>query len=252
VAASATPLNPIAERPSVPAMTAAPTIFFRVMAIPFSILVTHAAQATGGSIRESDMALVKTLRCSSQLFSPERDECLSRATAVSARHVSMAIPEFVVELRRHIGHAPLWLPGATAVVIRDHQVLLLKRSDNLAWTPVTGIVEPGENPADCAVREVFEETGIHVVARRLASVQVSPPMIHANGDHARYLDLVFRMDWVSGEPFPADDESLEVRWVALAEMPDMSADMRRRVERASDDNLSAPTIFDTCAELDRP
>jgi hypothetical protein len=44
----------------------------------------------------------------------------------------MPIPEFVVELRRRIGQVPLWLPGATAVVIRDAQILLIKRSDNLA------------------------------------------------------------------------------------------------------------------------
>jgi 8-oxo-dGTP pyrophosphatase MutT (NUDIX family) len=162
----------------------------------------------------------------------------------------MPIPEFVIELRQHIGQAPLWLPGVTAVVIRDQRVLLVKRSDNLAWTPVSGIVEPGENPADCAVREVFEETGIHVVARRLALVQVSRPIVHANGDHAQYLILAFRMDWVSGEPFPADDESLDARWFAFAEMPDMSADVRRRIELASDDNLSAPTVFDTRREMD--
>jgi 8-oxo-dGTP pyrophosphatase MutT (NUDIX family) len=161
----------------------------------------------------------------------------------------MPIPEFVVELRRHIGQVPLWLPGATAVVIRNQQVLLIKRSDNLAWAPVTGIVEPGENPADCAVREVLEETGIHVVARRLALVSVSHPIVHANGDHAQYLDLVFRMDWVSREPFPADDESLDARWVDLAQLPEMSADLRRRVEVASDDNLSAPAVFDTDAAL---
>jgi 8-oxo-dGTP pyrophosphatase MutT (NUDIX family) len=161
----------------------------------------------------------------------------------------MPIPEFVVELRRHIGQVPLWLPGATAVVIRDEQILLIKRSDNLAWTPVTGIVEPGEDPADCAVREVLEEAGVHVVARRLALVSVSPPIVHANGDHARYLDLTFRMDWVSGEPFPADDESLDARWVDLGDLPDMSANMSRRVAVASDNNLSAPAVFDTDYEL---
>jgi ADP-ribose pyrophosphatase YjhB (NUDIX family) len=158
--------------------------------------------------------------------------------------VGMPIPEFVVELRRHVGQVPLWLPGATAVVIRDEQLLLIKRSDNLAWAPVSGIVEPGENPADCAVRETLEETGVHVVARRLALVSVSRPIVHLNGDPAQYLDLTFRMDWVSGEPFPADDESLEARWVNLAELPEMSADMQRRVDAASDDNFSAPTIFD--------
>lgn len=164
----------------------------------------------------------------------------------------MPIPEFVVELRRHIGQVPLWLPGATGVVIRDHQVLLIKRSDNLAWAPVTGIVEPGENPADCAVREVLEETGIHAIPRRLALVSVSRPIVHVNGDHAQYLDLVFRMDWVSGEPFPADEESLEARWVDLAELPEMSADLRRRVDAASNDDLSAPTVFDTSGETGQP
>jgi ADP-ribose pyrophosphatase YjhB (NUDIX family) len=163
---------------------------------------------------------------------------------VSVRNGAMPIPEFIVELRRHVGHAPLWLPGVTAVVIRGQQVLLVKRSDNQAWTPVTGIVEPGENPADCAVREVFEEAGIQVTARRLAWVQVTRPIVHANGDQAQYLDHVFRMDWTGGEPFAADDESLEARWFDLSQMPAMSADMCRRIELANEDNLSAPTIFE--------
>ncbi len=157
----------------------------------------------------------------------------------------MSIPEFIVELRRHIGHAPLWLPAVTAVVIRDQQVLVVQRSDNRSWTPVTGIVEPGENPADCAVREVCEEAGIHVVPRRLAWVHVTGPMVHANGDHAQYLDHVFRMDWVDGEPFPADDESLDARWCDLAELPRMSADMRQRIEHAEAGSPDAPTVFDS-------
>jgi ADP-ribose pyrophosphatase YjhB (NUDIX family) len=162
----------------------------------------------------------------------------------------MPIPEFIVELRRSVGHAPLWLPGVTAVVIRDQQVLLIKRSDNQAWTPVTGIVEPGENPADCAVREVLEEAGVHAIARRLAWVHASRPIVHANGDHAQYLDHVFRMDWAAGEPFAADDESLDAGWFDLAELPQMSADMLRRIELARDDNYAAATLFDT-KETDR-
>lgn len=156
----------------------------------------------------------------------------------------MPIPEFIVELRKHIGHAPLWLPAITAVVIRDQQVLLIKRSDNGAWTPVTGIVEPGENPADCAEREVFEEAGIRVISRRLAWVHVTRPIVHASGDHAQYLDHVFRMDWAGGEPFAADDESIDARWFDLAGLPTMSADMHRRIELARNDSHSAPTVFD--------
>ncbi len=157
----------------------------------------------------------------------------------------MPVPEFVVELRRFVGRASLWLPSVTAVVIRDGQVLLVKRADNQAWTAVTGVVDPGENPADGAVREVLEETGIHAVARRLAWVRVSRPIVHVNGDQAQYLDHVFRMDWAGGEPFVADDENVAARWFDPTQMPEMSADMLKRIELAGDDNYQAATVFDT-------
>lgn len=161
----------------------------------------------------------------------------------------MPVPEFVVELRRHIGHAPLWLPGVTGVVIRDEQVLLVKRADNGAWTAVTGIVDPGENPADCAVREVLEETGVRAVPLRLVWVHVSRPIVHVNGDQAQYLDHVFRMDWVAGSPYPADDENDAARWFDIAAMPDMTADMRRRIQLAADPD-SAGKVFEVTEPSD--
>ena len=64
----------------------------------------------------------------------------------------MPIPDFIVELRELVGTRALPLVGVTAVVIRDNELLLGHRSDNGALTPVTGIVDPGEEPADAAVR----------------------------------------------------------------------------------------------------
>ncbi|MDX1892095.1 NUDIX domain-containing protein [Mycolicibacterium sp. 050158] len=156
----------------------------------------------------------------------------------------MPIPDFIVELRRSIGHASLWLPGVTAVVVRRERILLVRRADNGAWTPVTGIVEPGENPADGAVREVLEESGVHAVARRLAWVHVTRPVVHANGDHAQYLDHVFRMEWVGGEPYAADDESVDADWFDVRALPEMSDDMRHRIAMACDTSRSE-TVFDT-------
>ncbi len=161
----------------------------------------------------------------------------------------MPVPEFVLELRRHIGHAPLWLPGVTGVVIRDEQVLLVKRADNGAWTAVTGIVDPGENPADSAIREVWEEAGVRALPTRLVWVHVSRPMVHVNGDHAQYLDHVFRMDWLSGSPYPADGENVAAQWFDIAAMPDMAEDMRRRIELAADTD-SVATVFDIAGPQD--
>ena len=73
----------------------------------------------------------------------------------------MPTPEFVLSLREKIGHDLLWLPAVTAVVLReDGRVLLARRSDNGNWGLVSGIVEPGEEPAVTAVRECLEETGV--------------------------------------------------------------------------------------------
>ena len=144
----------------------------------------------------------------------------------------MPIPDFIVELREFVGTRPLPLVGVTAVVIRDNELLLGYRSDNGALTPVTGIVDPGEEPADAAVREALEEAGVVIRATRLAGVHQVPRITYENGDQADYLDLTFRCEWVSGDPYPADGEMTEVGWYDLDALPAMGGDMRRRIAAA--------------------
>ena len=146
----------------------------------------------------------------------------------------MPIPAFILEIRELIGHRPLWLPGVTAVVRRDDELLLVQRSDNGAWTPVTGIPEPGEEPAAAAVREVLEETGVTARVDRLASTWVHGPITHANGDLATYLDLTFACTWLDGDAHVADDESRDVAWVRRDDLAarGLSDEMLRRVDAA--------------------
>jgi ADP-ribose pyrophosphatase YjhB (NUDIX family) len=149
----------------------------------------------------------------------------------------MPTPDFVLDLRAKVGHDLLWLSGVTAVVLRDtasggREVLLVKRADNGAWTPVTGIVDPGEQPAVAAAREVLEEADIVAVAEAVKLVGTLPPMRYANGDRAQYLDLTFRFRYVSGEPCPADGENTAAAWFPLDAMPPMSEDMATRVASA--------------------
>ena len=142
------------------------------------------------------------------------------------------IPDFVRDLRRHVGTASLWLPGVTAVVRRDNEVLLVQRSDTGAWSPVTGIVDPGEQPGVAARREVLEETGVHVSVDRLAAVEALPPMTHVNGDQATYLDLTFACTYLRGDAHVADDESVDVRWFRLDALPAIQQSVRDRMEAA--------------------
>ncbi|MFJ2788330.1 MULTISPECIES: NUDIX hydrolase [unclassified Streptomyces] len=153
------------------------------------------------------------------------------------------IPDFVSDLRKAVGPDQLlWLPGVVAVV-RDERrrVLLQRRSAGGAWTPLSGIVEPGEPPAVAAVREVEEETGVRVVVERLAAVTHSPPVRHGNGDRAQYFEVVFACRPADGgqEPRVCDDESAEVAWFPLDALPPMSERMREIIARVEKDEPAA-------------
>ncbi len=152
----------------------------------------------------------------------------------------MPVPDFVRELREKIGTDPLWLIGVTAIVLDGDRVLLARRRDTGDWATVSGIVEPGEHPAVTAVREVEEETGVTAVVERLAAVSVSKPIVYPNGDRTQYTDLTFRCRYVSGEAHVADDESVEVGWFPVDDLPEMDRASRRRVLRAlSEDPVAA-------------
>ena len=150
-------------------------------------------------------------------------------------------PDFVLALREKIGHGPLWLSSVTAVVTRpstNHgealELLLVCRAESGAWTPVTGIIDPGEEPAAAAAREVWEEADVTAVAELLCWVHAVPMVTYDNGDQAQYLDLTFRMRYQAGDPRAADDENTDARWFPLDALPPISVDMRERIRYALD------------------
>ncbi|MDH6228396.1 MULTISPECIES: NUDIX hydrolase [Streptomyces] len=154
----------------------------------------------------------------------------------------MATPDFIRTLRASAGHQLLWLPGVTAIVLDDrHRVLLNRRADTGRWAVIGGIPEPGEEPAACAVREVFEETAVMCVPERVLSVQALRPVTYGNGDVCQYMDITFRCRAVGGEARVNDDESLDVAWFPVDALPELDEFGLTRIKQALSD---APTWFD--------
>ncbi|WP_044495977.1 NUDIX hydrolase [Nesterenkonia massiliensis] len=164
----------------------------------------------------------------------------------------MPTPEFIKELRKDIGHKPLFLPGVTAVVLRrtDHdgaplpspEVLLVRRSDNGRWSVTSGILEPGEEPGSSAAREVLEETGIESRPVRVAGVSDHGQVRYPNGDECWFTDIAFEMEYLSGEPVIGDDESTDVAWFPVDALPEPFVEPHReRIRWALE--AGAPTRF---------
>jgi 8-oxo-dGTP diphosphatase len=153
----------------------------------------------------------------------------------------MPISPYIAGLRKLVGKDLLMLPSACAVVVDDRgHVLLGQRADTGQWSLPAGAIDPGEQPAETAVREVWEETGVRVAVERLAGVALRE-ITYPHGDVCHYLTTWFRCRAVGGSAVVNDDESLAVGWFSPDALPELDALDRLRIDTALD--AAAPAWF---------
>jgi 8-oxo-dGTP diphosphatase len=137
-------------------------------------------------------------------------------------------------MRAHIGHDLLFLPGAGAVVRDDTgRILLARRGDNGRWSVPSGTLDPGEQPADTALREVLEETGVVAEIERLGGV-ATHRAVYPNGDTCEFMNVWFRCRAVGGTPTADHDETTEVAWFTPDTLPDLDGWSRLRIDTTAD------------------
>lgn len=112
--------------------------------------------------------------------------------------------------------------GARAVV-RDHsgRVLLIQRSDNGFWAMPAGAMELGESIAECAMREVREETGLRAGAITPFAFHTGPAYTFTNmyADTYQLFVVAFRVDQWAGELHRVTDETTDAGFFAPGEVP---------------------------------
>jgi 8-oxo-dGTP pyrophosphatase MutT (NUDIX family) len=103
-------------------------------------------------------------------------------------------------------------PVVAAIVTSSKGVLVARRQDGKPpWTFIAGEIEPGESPADAAVREVKEETGLRVTAGDVIGRRVHPKT-------KRTMVYMAATPTHGTDAFVGDEDELaEVRWVSLPE-----------------------------------
>ncbi len=124
-------------------------------------------------------------------------------------------------LREKVGHARLLLPSVTALIFDDAgRVLLVEHADARRWVAPGGSIDPGEIPADALVREVWEETGLHVAPRRLHGVYSGPEftVTYSNGDQVTYVMAVFECRILEGRMRPDQIVTLDGRFFSRDEL----------------------------------
>lgn len=143
-----------------------------------------------------------------------------------------AIVDQIALMRRYVGHERIVAVGASSAVRRDDgRFLMIQRADDGAWTFPAGYSDIGENAAQTAVRETFEETGYQVQPERILAVYSSSQYHHTfpNGDQVKNVGTLFLSRLIGGEPLMQTSELRDMAWLTPAEVIAASPPMLRRL-----------------------
>jgi 8-oxo-dGTP pyrophosphatase MutT (NUDIX family) len=134
----------------------------------------------------------------------------------------MGISPHVARLRAAIGHELLVLPCVTVLPVDEQGRTLLAwhAGHTDGWGTVGGAVDPGESPAEAAVREAREEIGVDIRLCRLLTVLGGPDyeVTYPNGDRVAYVPAVYEAEIGAGTATPSDGELSEVAWFSPAQL----------------------------------
>lgn len=130
--------------------------------------------------------------------------------------------DYILQLRKYIGHRPVLLVGAAILLVDgSNRLLMMKRSDNECWGIPGGSLEPGEVVESAAKREIIEETNLEVGEMSLFGVFSGPELFYKypNGDEVYNVIVAYLSREWRGEVI-LNEEHTEWCWFTGNEIPE--------------------------------
>ena len=144
-----------------------------------------------------------------------------------------------------IGRTAAIKAGCAAIIFDETQdrILLTRREDNGRWCLPGGGLEPGEDVAEGCIREVWEETGLHVEIARLIGVYSSPHIVteYRDGNRFQFVSFCFEAK-VTGGHLELSNETTAFGYFCRDEIAKMDV-MENHLPRIADAYMRAVEAF---------
>lgn len=167
------------------------------------------------------------------------------AAEIISEHSELPFDPLLSTFNRQIGYATPRV-DVRGAVLTDGKLLLVRERQDGGWTMPGGWADVGDVPSQAVEREVWEEAGLRVKARKVIGVydanRVGPLEIF----HA--FKVVFLCELLGGQPRPSSETS-EVAYFGPDEIPALLSGERTKPRHISDAfntlmNPDCPTVFD--------
>ena len=147
---------------------------------------------------------------------------------------------YIMNLRKYVGHETLIGIGATTLVFNEKRELLLNlRSDTNTWGIPGGSMELYETIEETAVRDLKEEAGIRAEKLELVTVLSGKEYYfeYPNGDKMCTVIVLFKVLNYTGDIKVSDNESKQLKFFALDNLPNMESRAKAIVDKILDGTL---------------
>lgn len=130
--------------------------------------------------------------------------------------------EYVKSMRKHIGHGPLLLVAAGAIIHKNGKILLQRRADNGTWAIHGGCLELGETVEETVIRELKEEIGITPINLEFYKVFSGEDMHYTctSKDEVYAVIVIYLCNEFEGELQQDNDEVIELQWFDIDNLPE--------------------------------
>ena len=148
---------------------------------------------------------------------------------------------YILNLRKYVGHEPLIGLGATTLVFNDRKEILLNlRSDTNSWGIPEGSMELYETIEETAVRELKEETGISTDKLELVSVLSGKGYYfeYPNGDKMCTVIVLFKVINYTGQLHINGNESKQLKFFALNNLPAMEQRAKAIIDKINNGSIN--------------
>jgi ADP-ribose pyrophosphatase YjhB (NUDIX family) len=178
-------------------------------------------------------------------FQVQRNTRLQEISAeIVSSYSDLEYSDLVNIFNQQIGYATPRI-DVRGAVFRSNALLLVRERLDGGWTMPGGWVDVGDTPSGAVEREVYEESGFKVKARKVIGVYDANRTGPLEVFHA--FKIVFLCDILSGEARTSDETS-EVRYFSEGDLPSTLSGERTRPRHLEDAFIALsnelPTYFD--------